>query len=1473
MNNTIEIILNDEFILDVNNDTKLGLIYQVADVREFENRKSSYTYPFTLPGSHNNNEAFGFIYNINNDTQFDPNIRAKVTININSATILSGYLQLNSISIDNDSNKITYEVTIFSGFVNLFDVIADRTLCQLNMSEWNHQYTKENVVGSWDEFVIKDDTKINFQLGRGYVYPYVNYNDKYALRLGPAINPGNPFDQKLGPGQTNNNNLNTEFFLPHPYAKTILDRIFFEANFTYTSKFLTSNLFKSLIVSPNPDGLKLDRETTNLIDFKAKSYFEAGCVNPGNVLNEVCWDAGQLYIGEYNGPLNRTTGDKFIESAVQRYPFNVDIDTINDPPTYFDFGNNYNILTHTYTVPEKVTMIFRANMKFKLVYGEGRPVFGNIGVNTHIGEEELWFYLRMKRNGVTSTIDSIAVKTPINYTQVLNGPVRFRNASLSSPDMIFLEGDEVWVDWVIRWKVVSTNALGQAINGRVWIWYLESDFSANVTNNLVKEGNDIIFSNLLFCDSQASFITSLAKMFNLYILPNPDLDGDFIIEPRDDFYNTGNVIDWSGKLDRKSFTTQPIPEVLTSKVFLQYSQDNDFLNNDYQGKFKDETYGLYESDFRNDWELGDARTTITFAPSPLISEDGTDRIITSIWKEVSNELAYASPKMRILYYGGLVNTNSPYWIYSTEDSSGDYNTFSQYAYAGHIDSPERVPSLDLSFSWPKLFYYPATQFTPNSLYNLYWRNTFTNIYDKNAKLLTGQFYLTEKDIQQLNLRDYIFLDGLYWYINKVDGYNPLTTSLTTVELVSIINQNTSTNFYIDETLQGFPPTGDGSIPPHWTPVQVNPNLPYRPIQLGPTIPPPGLPGSSWIDLVINSQLIGIDRNNINSTSITNTIIGINNNINDGVNSTIVSGNGNNIGNSNNSMVSGDNNTLENINHSLLFVDDLFGLSYLDSTYGASGPDIGTMSSATPSISFDYMLVVGTGGSYSYATFQDIINAANAPSIGEVLYFNNSIPSTVGGVQQLSPDYSILPQSIISVTGSSGTASMGTFITDTDYPGQYSIQGGIWDLNIWASINNIHNSYLYYEVYTYDSALITPEVLISTSGLVPFTSTSITQYSISTNIPKINITPLIRIYIKLYAHTNSSKNISYYFEDNTMTHIHTSLNNSGGGGGTTSCCPLTEVLNVGNTMSITTTQSGRFVGVMDNGTATASIGFNTSTGNGSILLDTYNGQNILLRSGTTSVINVSGNLINMANTNGLASVSSFVNIHRNEINLNVTNSSAYNSINSGTILNLQEGTFSLYSSSLNQGASSIIGGTSGIITSVGTQSISRIDSTFMFDFLGAFGAGALRNFERKTESDTSSTITDTNQATDIYQSYNNIVHNLVDNTTNYSLTQALDITATEPYRLEYVETLTGLTSSIIIESSIGAPILRSILDDGLNVYESYVSVATNAIYLNTTGDLNLDVVGSLNINGNVGVTGTFSNPTSITVVNGIITAIS
>jgi len=106
---------------------------------------------------------------------------------------------------------------------------------------------------------------IPFQLGRGYVYPLIDY------------------------GYTNNQiSYDVEELSPAIYAKEYWDRIFNTEGFTYTSAFLSSTFFKSLIIPSDPTMYNLSDADITALQFGVNTplMFDTGTVNSNNLPKE-----------------------------------------------------------------------------------------------------------------------------------------------------------------------------------------------------------------------------------------------------------------------------------------------------------------------------------------------------------------------------------------------------------------------------------------------------------------------------------------------------------------------------------------------------------------------------------------------------------------------------------------------------------------------------------------------------------------------------------------------------------------------------------------------------------------------------------------------------------------------------------------------------------------------------------------------------------------------------------------------------------------------------------------------------------------------------------------------------------------------------------------------------------------------------------------------------------------------------------
>jgi len=76
----------------------------------------------------------------------------------------------------------------------------------------------------------------------------------------------------------------------------------------------------------------------------------------------------------------------------------------------------------------------------------------------------------------------------------------------------------------------------------------------------------------------------------------------------------------------------------------------------------------------------------------------------------------------------------------------------------------------------------------NNLFNVYYSPYMAEITDKDSRLLSGMFKLTDLDMFNLDFSKFIFIDGGIYRISKIIDYSPEANDLTKVELLRVINK-------------------------------------------------------------------------------------------------------------------------------------------------------------------------------------------------------------------------------------------------------------------------------------------------------------------------------------------------------------------------------------------------------------------------------------------------------------------------------------------------------------------------------------------------------------------------------------------------------------------------------------------------------------------------------------------------------------
>jgi len=383
-------------------------------------------------------------------------------------------------------------------------------------------------------------------------------------------------------------------------------------------------------------------------------------------------------------------------------------------------------------------------------------------------------------SSITATlyVAGVAVQTLTQNTTSANNPFTFN------------------LDWT--GNISNTNQVRIEISVPVTAnTYIVSISSANFTFNqlaaqlasVVYNGTISINDNLPKGIFQKDFFLSVCKMFNLYVYQDNINEKQINISPYIDFYSDSvtNSLDWSQKIDMSAtISIKPMSQLNARYYAYKYSTDSDYYNDNYLKKYG-QSYGdfIYDSEF--DFVKETASTQIIFAPSVLRLHTGQDKYHSEIYK-LSNNNTQEDPMdsvIRILMAKKITGVST--WKIQ-DDGGGTLVNLTSYGYAGHLNDPSN-PTIDLNFGAPKELQFPASTYPTNNLFNTYHLPYILEITDMESKLLSCKIYLNELDIYNLDFSKYIWINGVLFRLNKVDGYNPMEFKTTQVNLLKVINTN------------------------------------------------------------------------------------------------------------------------------------------------------------------------------------------------------------------------------------------------------------------------------------------------------------------------------------------------------------------------------------------------------------------------------------------------------------------------------------------------------------------------------------------------------------------------------------------------------------------------------------------------------------------------------------------------------------
>lgn len=741
------IIDNQE--IDIDENVQIPLTFALADMKEPQDRKRSFSKTIRVPGTQNNLNFFASTYSlsiadlgVDSTIQFnyDPTIRVPAKYYRNGTMIFDGLCQL--ISVELEKKVYYFNIILFSNTVGIQQSLNEILISELGWSEYNHELNFDNIVNSWDTSVIKNGTPTNnftagVPDGFGYLYAPINYG----------------YEPNILDIRDNN-------IILQAYAKEVLEKCFALAGQTITGTFIDSERFKRTMVC-----------------------FGGGAkatISPTEAL-----ERGFLFT---SGPgFSQTFGASYYDYIPPGWD-------ISNPDGYYKYTFNHNQVKYIgedYWSPIAITtdaldqvdvsngevQVARSG-KYKLdidfLFDTTYSIGGSFITTSLVFRVKIY----VEKNGaIVSTIFDSGIPsgttTTINYTNEFN----------------FNSGDIVKIKFVlsINARVDSAEAPSSATVPTITVTCPEGgDFTCEMTSiqQPLLNGDTVNMAAFLPEMKAKDFVKDMVTAFNLY-MSEPDINGNVLIESIDDFFaDSDQFVDWTLLLDHsKKQIIEPAANIKGKFYSFRFAEDSDYWLEYYRNKYG-AGYGDYLYQVQSTFQQETVPFEIHFAATCPVEVPGTNIIIPTII-QFDSETGISTPykgKPRLLYYQGLKASDN--WVLRNSVTNAT-STKTSFPYLSHVDDYE-TPTFDLVFGRPEEVQWNASDYTETNLFNEYYYRSTIETTGRDSKIFKAYFLLNESHVTPESLRQPVMINGVLFRRNLTKDFQANSNESTFCELVKIV---------------------------------------------------------------------------------------------------------------------------------------------------------------------------------------------------------------------------------------------------------------------------------------------------------------------------------------------------------------------------------------------------------------------------------------------------------------------------------------------------------------------------------------------------------------------------------------------------------------------------------------------------------------------------------------------------------------
>lgn len=754
----VQLKVQDTF-LDLYQEEPLKLNFSIEDITDAQAR-SVFSRSFRVPATNVNYEFFKTAFMVNG-IDFDVTQRYDATILVDGNEFRRGQLRLEKVFNNSAGNNVDYQCLFLGETTDFGSSVGENTLCQLNLG-LDHDFSLDNIELSWQAF--PEGGLTDGLLNGDVLYPLIDHGNTYA-------DDGTPEQSQIAAADSSGHHtsftsdaISYTRFKPMVRAKKVMEQIFQDAGYTFTSEFMDSEDFLPVYIS--------------------------------------AW-GNETFVNAPLGTANAAKINLYIEKILdESVPGIIPLDFI-----YQDPGDNFNPVTFSYVCPVDSTtadpyqLYHYTTLKYAKGFQPGSPpatiqinlvhVDGFTGVETTI-----------KTSSDTNDSTIIYYHTQENLSFNANSAL----LAAGHPTGNINAGDSFKITYV-----PTDCAFVSALASYLWVEETPGRMEP---------------STMFDCDyKQIDFVKDILTKFRLVMAPDRNQPNNFIIEPWSSYIATGNYFDWTKKVAlEKDMVIEPTFYSQSARIVFTDKKDGDWLNVLNFDQF-DEVFGTLIVESGNDLLKGTRDIKTNFAASPITRMENTlfsdNTPLLQMHSHTAEDTYVAhnpiKPITRLLYYNGLRTftnqgvTDNYYVCPSPYDADFDPNcggsTFDGRAYTEyalvthHQDWPTASNSIDLS--WQVEQGYSRQPVVGRSCYDQFWKQYIDNLYDPQARTVTYYIELNNVDLQDFTFDDIIFIKDTYYYVQKITDALVGQRSLVKVELVKLLDVI---------LIQNAPPVTPGGTP-------------------------------------------------------------------------------------------------------------------------------------------------------------------------------------------------------------------------------------------------------------------------------------------------------------------------------------------------------------------------------------------------------------------------------------------------------------------------------------------------------------------------------------------------------------------------------------------------------------------------------------------------------------------------------------